>query len=74
MHPNAIVSEHASISQEAEIDPCTVVKSRAWAIGSYGNVIIGSDNYIQCGGTLASAPQDYNYKNGHTKLVVGDYK
>ena len=27
MHPNAIVSEHASISQEVEIDPYTIVDS-----------------------------------------------
>ena len=74
MHPNAIVSEHASISPETEIGPYTAVEFHVRIDGEYNDVVIDSNNYTQCGTTLDCAPQNYNYKTGHTKLIAGDYK
>lgn len=54
--------------------PYTAVEFHVRIDGRYNDVIIDSNNYTQCGATLDCAPQNYNYKTGHRKLIAGDYK
>ena len=68
------MSEQAPISQESEIGPYTTVELHVRIDGGYNDVIIDSNNYTQCGDTLDCAPQNYNYKTGHAKLIAGDHK
>lgn len=84
IHPTAIVSEQASIADDVEIGPFSVVRGRVEIgagtvieshaqIGSpHGRVRIGRDNLIQAGAVLGGSPQDLGYKNADTLLAIGD--
>jgi UDP-N-acetylglucosamine acyltransferase len=84
IHPTAIVSEQASIAEDVEIGPFTVIRGRV-TIGAgttveshaqignpHGRVEIGRDNLIQAGAVLGGAPQDLGYKDADTRLTIGD--
>ena len=85
IHPTAIVSEQARISSQAEIGPYSVINGEVEIgagtiieshvrIGSrFGNVVIGENNFIQSGATLGGPPQDWNYEDSQTSLVIGDH-
>ena len=85
IHPTAIVSDEASISTEAEIGPFCVVAGKAQIgahtiveshvrLGSpWGETIIGEHNHIQSGAVLGGPPQHRDYRDGHTRLVIGHH-
>lgn len=84
IHPTAIVSKDATVSPQAEVGPYavitgrveigphTVVESHVRLGSPYGEVVIGAHNFIQSGATLGAPPQDWSYKEGYTRLVIGD--
>lgn len=84
VHPTAIVSNEASISADAEVGPfCvvagkveigayTVVESHARLGSRHGEVIIGGHNHIQSGASLGGPPQHRDYRDGYTRLVIGN--
>lgn len=85
IHATAVVSAEAEISPSAEIGPyCvvtgrvtigpdTVVEAHARLGSRYGDVSIGSRNYIQGGASLGGPPQDLGYSaDFRGKLEIGD--
>lgn len=85
IHPSAVISNQAEISQEAEIGPFVVVlgKTKIGAgtrigphavIGNeYGITEIGEGNEISAGAAIGGTPQDLKYKGEATKLIIGDH-
>lgn len=84
IHPTAIVSEQASIADDVEIGPFSVIRGRV-SVGAgtvveshvqlghpQGRVSIGRANLIQAGAILGGAPQDLGYEDADTALVIGD--
>ena len=84
IHPTAIVADEAQISPDASIGPyCvvagavsigagTVVESHARIGSRFGEVVIGTGNYIQSGAALGGPPQDRTYEDARTRLEIGD--
>ena len=85
IHPTAVVSDEASISTEAEIGPFCVVAGKV-RIGAHtvveshvrlgspcGEVVIGEHNHIQSGSVVGGPPQHRDYRDGHTRLVIGHH-
>ena len=85
IHPTAIVSDEASISPEAEIGPFsvvagkveigahTIVESHVRLGSPWGEVIIGEHNHIQSGSVVGGPPQHRDYRDDHTRLVIGHH-
>jgi UDP-N-acetylglucosamine acyltransferase len=84
IHPTSIVSERATIADDAQIGPfCviegeveigdkTVVESHVRIGSRYGKVTIGARNHIQYGAVLGGPPQDLSYESGaYTALSIG---
>ena len=85
IHPTAIVSAEATVSPQAEIGPYVVITGSVrigpdtigesdGRLGSpHVKVVVGAHNLIQAGATLGGPPQDWSYKDGQTKLIIGDH-
>jgi len=85
IHPTSIVSDTATISEDAEIGPyCliqgrveigrgTLIESHARIGHTSGHVSIGEDNYIQSGAVLGGPPQDVSYADADTGLTIGNH-
>lgn len=83
IHPTAIISQQAEISNEAEIGPFVVVLGRTKigartrvashaVIGNeFGETEIGEDNVFSSGAAIGGAPQDLKYKGEPTRLTIG---
>lgn len=83
IHPTAIVSDEASISPQADLGPFsvvagkveigahTIVESHVRLGSPHGEVVIGEHNHIQSGSVIGGPPQHRDYRDGHTRLVIG---
>lgn len=81
IHPTAIVSESASIADDVEIGPYSIVAADV-EIGSgskidshvviNGPTRIGRDNHIYQFASIGDDPQDKKYDNEPTRLEIGD--
>jgi UDP-N-acetylglucosamine acyltransferase len=81
IHASAIVSDKASIADDVEIGPYTVIADdvvvRAGTrIESHvvinGPTVIGNDNHIYQFTSIGDDPQDMKYADEPTKLTIGD--
>ncbi|MBT8082717.1 MAG: acyl-ACP--UDP-N-acetylglucosamine O-acyltransferase [Gammaproteobacteria bacterium] len=81
IHPTAIISDKASIADDVEIGPYTVIGDDVTIAGGTrvdshvvinGPTIIGKDNHIYQFASLGDDPQDKKYANEPTKLVIGE--
>jgi UDP-N-acetylglucosamine acyltransferase len=81
IHATAIISANASIADDVEIGPYTVIGDDV-TIGSgtrvdshvviNGPTTIGIDNHIYQFASIGDDPQDKKYANESTRLVIGD--
>lgn len=84
IHPSSVISKDAEIADDVQIGPFCIIQGKVKigsgtkldshvSIGSeYGVVEIGENNHICAGAALGGPPQDINYKNEPTKLVIGN--
>lgn len=81
IHPTAIIDPSASIADDAHIGPYAIIDADV-EIGSgtsvgahttiYGPCRIGKDNQISQHAALGDKPQDIDFKDEATQLVIGD--
>ncbi len=81
VHPTAVISDKASIADDAEIGPYAVIGDDVaigarTRIGSHvvvnGPTTIGVDNHIYQFASIGDDPQDKKYAGEPTSLVIGD--
>lgn len=85
IHPTAVVAAEAEIADDVRIGAfCvigarvrigsgTVIESHARIGTEFGEVVLGSDNYIQTGAALGGPAQDLGYQQGtDCRLEIGD--
>lgn len=81
IHPTAFVEPGAQLSEDVDIGPFCLVSAKA-VIGPRTRLIanvaieglttLGADNIVYPNAVLGGAPQIKNYKDGDTRLVIGD--
>lgn len=78
----AVVDPRANIAEDVEIGPFCVVGpnvsiGRGTRLGNNvtltGNVTIGCYNQLHPGVVIGGAPQDLNYQDANTSVVIGDH-
>lgn len=81
IHPTAIVSKKAKLSDDIQIGPYAIIGDNAvigkgTLIGAYcvieGNTTIGKSCEVFTGAVLGSKPQDLKYKGAKSFLEIGD--
>ena len=81
IHPSAIVSDGATLAQNVEVGPFTIIGDGVEIGGGTcieshvvikGPTIIGKDNHIYQFASIGDDPQDKKYADEPTKLVIGD--
>jgi UDP-N-acetylglucosamine acyltransferase len=82
IHPTAIISKKAKLSNEIEVGPYSVITDNVVIgegvkIGSHclidGNTTIGKGCEFFTGTVIGSQPQDLKYKGENSTLEIGDY-
>ncbi len=81
IHPTAIIDEGAQIGDDCEIGPYVVIDKGA-VIGSrnkfgpgvyvMGSVTMGDGNNVLHGASIGGGPQDINFKDPDTVLIIGN--
>lgn len=80
IHPTAIISTEAQIADDVQIGPWTVIEGPVvigpgCVIDSHVRIVgattLGAGNRIFSGTILGEAPQDMNYKDESTRLIIG---
>jgi UDP-N-acetylglucosamine acyltransferase len=81
IHPTAIISDTATIADDVEIGPYTIIGDKV-EIGSgtridshvviNGPTKIGCDNHIYQFASVGDDPQDKKYRDEPTRLTIGD--
>ena len=81
IHPTAIISDTATIADDVEIGPYTIIGDKV-EIGSgtridshvviNGPTKIGRDNHIYQFASVGDDPQDKKYRDEPTRLTIGD--
>lgn len=81
IHPTAVIDPQAVLDSSVQIDPYVIIDGPvvigpgtrvcAHAVLS-GHTTIGRDNIIGSFTSIGAPPQDLNYKNEPTELVIGD--
>lgn len=81
IHETAVIAKGAKIADNVTIGPFCIIGSQV-SIGSGtvleshvtldGDTVIGSNNYIYSFASIGKAPQDIDYMDGHTKIIIGD--
>ena len=81
IHPTAIISDSASIDDDVEIGPYTIVGDHVSIRGGTridshvvinGPTEIGRDNHIYQFASIGDDPQDKKYRDEPTRLTIGD--
>lgn len=81
IHPSAIIDDSASIADDVEIGPFSIIGSdvtigRGTKIGPHttieGPTFIGENNHIYQYASLGTPPQDKKYRGEPTPLYIGD--
>ncbi len=70
--PGATIGPYCVISGAVSIGAGTVVESHARIGSRFGEVVIGTDNYIQSGAAIGGPPQDRTYEESRTRLEIGN--
>ena len=81
IHSTAIIDPRARLDSSVEIGPYTIIDANVvlgarCRVGPYvhitGHTVIGAGNVFHAGGVIGDAPQDLKYRNGPTRLLIGD--
>ena len=81
IHETAIISKEAKIAEDVKIGPyCTIGSQVTIGSGTVleshvaidGDTTIGENNYIHSFVSIGKTPQDIDYMDGHTKIIIGN--